>query len=168
MANTGGSRVLYPLCTSFIPLQGFWCNFSNDLRIVKRVKQLSFLLIVFLSAGWTTTVQAQTPAAAFEQIAGAISKGDAAAVATHFNTTVAVTLPGADQSYSAQQATFVLKDFFTKNAVKGYKVVHQGSSGATWYATGVYTAATGSFDSNIFIKKVGEKFLITQLRFEVE
>ena len=136
---------------------------------MKHVNHLSkYLLFLLLLTGLTTTVQAQTPDAVFEQIAGAISKGDAAAVATHFNTTVEVTLPGADQSYSAQQATFVLKEFFTKNAVKGYKVVHKGSSGATWYATGVYTAATGNFDSNIFVKKIGEKYLITQLRFEGE
>jgi uncharacterized membrane protein YvbJ len=141
----------------------------NDIRIMKHVNIISkYLLLLFILTSFGTTAQAQSPDAVFEQIAAAISKGDAAAVSTHFNTTVEVTLPGADQSYSAQQASFVLKDFFTKNAVQGYKVVHKGSSGATWYATGVYTAATGSFDSNIFVKKIGDKFLITQLRFEAE
>lgn len=135
---------------------------------MKHVKYYSALLLMLLMTSLGTVLKAQTPDAVFEQIAAATAKGDAAAVAAHFNTTVEVTLPGADQSYSAQQASFVLKDFFAKNAVKGYKVVHTGSSGATWYATGVYTAATGSFDSNIFVKKIGDKFLITQLRFEGE
>lgn len=136
---------------------------------MKHVNTFSkYLLLLILLTGFGGAAQAQSPDAVFEQISGAISKGDAAAVATHFNTTVEVTLPGADQAYSAQQASFVLKDFFAKNAVKSFKVVHKGSSGTTWYATGVYTASTGNFDSNIFVKKIGEKFLITQLRFEGE
>jgi hypothetical protein len=118
--------------------------------------------------GIATQTQAQSPDAVFEQVSAAIGKGDATALSTNFSTTVEVTAPGADQAYSAQQATFVLKEFFTKNAVKSYTVSHKGSSGSTWYATGVYTASTGVFDTNVFMKKVGDKFQITQIRFEAE
>ena len=134
---------------------------------MKHVKtHAQYLLIVLFLLGMGTGTKAQSPDAVFDQIAAAVSKGDAAALSAHFNATVEVTLPGADQSYSAQQATFVLKDFFAKNGVKSFKVVHKGSSGATWYATGMYTASTGVFDTNVFVKKIGDKYLITQLRFE--
>lgn len=126
---------------------------------------LAFALMVGVSA---TTVKAQSPDAVFDQIAAALGKGDATALSSHLSTSVEVTAPGADQTYSAQQATFVLKDFFTKNPVKGFSITHKGSSGATWYATGTYLSSTGSYDTNIFVKKTAEKYQITQIRFEAE
>jgi hypothetical protein len=136
---------------------------------MKHVSTLSkYLLLVLLYFGVAQQVQAQTPDAVFDQIAAAIGKGDATALSGHFSTTVEVTVPSADQAYSAQQASFVLKEFFAKNTVTSFSVKHKGSSGATWYANGVYASSGGVFDTNVFVKKVGDKYQITQIRFEAD
>ena len=96
------------------------------------------LLTIFLS-GMALQVQAQRPDGAFKAISAAIQAGDANALAQHFNNNVEVTLPDVDQSFSAQQATFVLKDFFAKHTVGKYTVNHKGTSGSTHYQTGTCT-----------------------------
>ncbi|HHG84738.1 MAG TPA: DUF4783 domain-containing protein, partial [Bacteroidetes bacterium] len=73
-----------------------------------------------------------------------------------------------DKNFSAQQASFVLKDFFTKHVVRSFQVMHKGNSGATHYVTGLCVTGKGEFDTNIFIKKVGDRYLVTQIRFEAD
>lgn len=126
------------------------------------------LLLLILLSGASLQAQAQTPDALFKKISAAIKSGNAQLLSTHFNSTVEVTLPDADKTYSAKQATFVLKDFFAKHSVQRFQVMHNGHSGATHYETGMLVTAKGEFDTNIFVKKIGDKFLITQIRFEAE
>lgn len=111
-------------------------------------------------------LQAQSPTSALKGIEKAIVAGDAEALGAYFNTSVDVTVPSSDKSYSSQQATFVIKEFFTNSGVKEFESMHEGQSGATYYSTGVLTTSKGEFDTNIFLKKIGEKYLITQIRFE--
>ena len=89
-------------------------------------------------------------------------------MAGFFNSTVEVTVPGEDNSFSDQQATFVMKEFFTKHPVKSIEVMHQGNSGSTYYATASTVTAKGNFDTNIFLKKIGDTFKVTAIRFEAE
>lgn len=136
---------------------------------MKRFIHISKLIaLVLLFTGTVSGLKAQTAKDVFTTVSGAIAKANDAAIAAYFNSSVEVTLPGSDQSYAAQQAQFVLKDFFAKNPPSGFKLLHDGESGGTWYATGTYSSAKGAYDTNIFVKKVGEKFLITQIRFELE
>lgn len=129
----------------------------------------ALLLLLVLMAFGTPKAQAQsTPDEAFSKIAAAIQGGNADALAAFLQSPVEITLPGADQSYSAQQATFVLKDFFAKNAPKSFQVIHKGNSGATNYATGTFVSSGGTYDTNIFLKNVGGVYKVTQLRFEAE
>lgn len=126
------------------------------------------LLFATLILAGSTKVQAQTPTTQFKAIAGAIKAGDADALAKYFNSSLEVTLPGVDKTFSAKQATFVLKDFFTTQGVKSFQMLHTGSSGATNYMTGLCVTGKGEYDSNIFLKKIGNDFLITQIRFEAD
>lgn len=142
----------------------------DEFSIMKNLKTYSaFLLLIVLLVFGNSKAQAQsTPDEAFGKIAAAIQAGNADALSAFLQTSVEITLPGADQSYSAQQATFVLKDFFAKNAPKSFQVIHKGNSGATNYATGTYKSGTGSYDTNIFLKNVDGVFKVSQLRFEAE
>ena len=60
------------------------------------------------------------------------------------------------------------KQFFAKHKIQSFRVAHKGNSGMTHYQTGFASTAKGKFDTNIFLKKVGEKFLITQIAFDPE
>lgn len=137
---------------------------------MKHLKNISAVLLLLLLVAFTSTkAQAQsTPDDAFAKIAAAIQSGNADALSAYLQTSVEITLPTADQSYSAQQATAVLTDFFRQNAPKSFSVIHKGNSGTTNYATGSYVSGTGTFDTNIFLKNVGGVYKISQLRFEAE
>ena len=124
------------------------------------------LLLAVLFTGFGLSASAQTAEATFGKIGAAISKGDTATLEGMFNSSVELTVPGSDKTYSAKQAGFVVKDFFAKHNVTGFKMKHKGNSGATQFATGTTSTAKGDFDTNIFLKKVGDGFKITQIFFE--
>ena len=126
------------------------------------------LLLAFSSIATGIDLKAQTPDEVFGKITTAIQSGNADALSALLQSPVEITLPGADQAYSAQQASFVLKEFFTKYPTKSFKVLHKGNSGPTQYGTGSYVSGAGTFDTNIFLKKVDNTFKVTQLRFEAE
>ena len=61
----------------------------------------------------------------------------------------------------------MVKDFFAKNPVKDYKVMHQGNSqDNSLYTIGDLTAATKSYRTYYLLRKNGDSYLIHQLRFE--
>jgi Domain of unknown function (DUF4783) len=137
---------------------------------MKTLKTLiAFLIALFFAIAGHKGVKAQsTPDETFAKIASAIRKGDAEGLTAFFQSPLEITLPGADEAYSSQQATFVLKDFFTKNAPKSFAVIHKGNSGTTDYATGSFVSSGGTYDTNIFLKKVDGTYKVTLLRFEAE
>jgi hypothetical protein len=130
---------------------------------------LAFLIALFFAVVSSQGLKAQsTPDEAFGKIAAAIQAGNAEALTGYMLSPVELTLPGADQAYSAQQATFVLKDFFAKYPPVSFSVIHKGNSGTTNYATGTYASKAGKFDTNIFLKNAGGVYKVSQLRFEAE
>ena len=77
-----------------------------------------------------------------------------------------ITVPGAGSSYSAQKAKYVLQGFFVRYPPIRFSLAHEGTTGATHYATGSYVSGGGTFDTNIFLKKVNDVYKVTELRFE--
>jgi hypothetical protein len=143
------------------------CYFRGIMKTLKTL--LAFLIALLFAVMSTQDLKAQsTPDEAFGKIAAAIQAGNADALTAFMLSPVELTVPGADQAYSAQQATFVLKDFFAKHPPVSFSVIHKGNSGATNYATGTYVSKTGKFDANIFLKNVGGTYKMNQLRFEAE
>jgi hypothetical protein len=150
--------------------QNVWHKMCNGLGIMKNTYSIftALLLTFFLALGGQSVQAQNTPDEVFAKLATAIQTGNAEAVSAYMQSPVELTLPGTDQAYSAQQATFVLKDFFAKNTPKSFAIVHKGNSGTTNYATGTLVTSGGTYDANIFIKKVDDAFKVTQLRFEAE
>lgn len=129
---------------------------------MKKLATLFLLLLTFQLSF------AQGATDVFKSVSTAIAAGNAQGVANFFNTSVEITLPGADQAYAATQGQVVLQDFFKNHAVKSFQPAHTGNSGGTHYQTGTLTTAAGVFDVNVFVKQIGEKYLVTQIRFEEE
>ncbi|MEZ5014005.1 MAG: DUF4783 domain-containing protein [Chitinophagales bacterium] len=105
-----------------------------------------------------------------DKIATAIQSGDSKALSAYFDNTVEVKILNKEGAYSKSQAEAVVKDFFTKNPPKSFKVLHQGPSGGNnaQYAIGSLQTDKGKFRTYVYMKKVGEKFLIQELNFENE
>jgi hypothetical protein len=101
-----------------------------------------------------------------DQILGAIKKGDAEKISQHFDNLVEITVQEESHAYSKSQAEMVLRDFFVKNNVRNFKMVHRGSSNDAEYCVGVLTTARGDFRTTLLIKYRSGKKLVQELRFE--
>jgi len=102
----------------------------------------------------------------FTEVINAIKSGNAAEVAKHFDNTVELTLPEKSSSFSKSQALLVLHDFFNENPVKNFQVIHQSEKAGSEYCIGTLATTNGSFRTTIYMKQVGGKQLIQELRFE--
>ncbi|MCF8256777.1 MAG: DUF4783 domain-containing protein [Flavobacteriales bacterium] len=103
-----------------------------------------------------------------ENIASAIRVGNHKELARHFDSKVDMAVLRKENSYSKAQAELIIKDFFEKNKVSAYQVIHRGRSrDGAQYVIGSLTTATGTYRTYVLTKGDGEKARIQQLRFEV-
>jgi hypothetical protein len=102
-------------------------------------------------------------------IVAAIASGDAKKLATYFNSTVDLTIPSGDGTYSKSQAEMIVRNFFTQYPPVSFKINQQGSSkeGAQ-FSIGTLVTKTAKFRTYFLLKKVNGTPLIHQLQFETE
>jgi len=117
-----------------------------------------------------TQLYAEPPmAGVLESVATAIRTGNSKELAKYFATTVEVTLPEKDGSFSKVQAEMVMKDFFTKNAPSSFSVNQQGTStGGSQFMIGSYKSGSKVFRTYLLFKPVNGQLFIQQIEFETE
>ena len=105
----------------------------------------------------------------FDNIAAEIRKGDAPALAAHFQGNVEISIKDVQNSYSKSQAEAVLKNFFSTHAPKTFTVVHQGQSpeGAKYFI-GTLSTSAGTYRTYVYAKQVNKDFAIQEMRFEAQ
>ena len=103
-----------------------------------------------------------------DDISTAIRSGDARQIASFFNTSVDLTIMSQEDVYSKAQAESLVRDFFSKNPVKSFTIVHKGSSkDGILFMVGNYVSANGkTFRTSIVMKSTQGKYLVQELRFE--
>lgn len=103
-----------------------------------------------------------------DDVAGAVKTGNASNVAKFFSANVDLKILDKEDVYSKAQAELILKDFFSKNAMKSFAIIHKGTSkNGDQFAIGTYETAAGKkFRSYFLFKKEGAVLTIQQLRFE--
>jgi hypothetical protein len=103
------------------------------------------------------------------QIASALSAGNATELANYFNTMVDLSIPGTEDTFGKTQATRILQDFFSKSPVKSYKTNKQGSStDGSQFAIGRMEAGNKVFRIYYLMKKSLDKYLIHQFQIQEE
>jgi len=102
-----------------------------------------------------------------EALIASMKSGSSSTVAKHFEQNIEMTLLSNSGTFSKAQAEGILRDFFNKNAVKGFEVNHQGTSpeGAKYYV-GSLATSTGTYNAYLFGKQSAGTFLIRELRIE--
>ena len=100
------------------------------------------------------------------EIISAFKSGNAYELSKYFDKTVEITLPQKSASYNKSQASNVLRDFFSENQVKDFKVIHQSQKEDSEFCIGTLITSSGSFRVTIFTKQSGQQKLIQELRFE--
>ena len=102
-----------------------------------------------------------------DNIANAIRSGNAKEVAKFFDTSVEITILDKESVYSKVQAEMVLRDFFSKNPVQSFEVVHRGNSGeGSSYGIGPLKSSNQSFRVYFYVKQKGTASTIQEMRFE--
>ena len=101
------------------------------------------------------------------QVNAALSAGSSAMLATYFETTVSITILDNENTYSKQQAEVIIRDFFTKHAVKSFSAIHEGASPeGSKFAVGKLVTNNGTFRTFVLVKQKGTAFVIQEIRFE--
>ncbi len=105
-----------------------------------------------------------------DDVSSAVKTGNASNVAKYFSANVDVKILEKEDVYSKAQAELILKDFFSKNPVKSFSVIHKGTSkNGDQFAIGTYENTSGKkFRSYFLFKKEGSNLTIQQLRFETQ
>lgn len=102
-----------------------------------------------------------------DNIANAIRSGNSKEVAKYFDSNVEITILDKEAVYSKVQAEMVLRDFFAKNPVQSFEVVHRGNSGeGSYYGIGPLKSANQSFRVYFYVKQKGSASTIQEMRFE--
>jgi uncharacterized protein DUF4783 len=104
-----------------------------------------------------------------DDIAAAIRSGNPKNISKFFIDNIDLKVIEQEDVYSKQQAEMILKDFFTKHAVKAYTVAHKSQPKAgSQYVIGTLETSNGKFRTYFLIKTAGAQTLIQQFRIETE
>lgn len=102
-----------------------------------------------------------------ENIVAAIKAGNSKALAQYFSTTIEITLPGKEGTFSKVQAEMIIKDFFTKYPPAAFEVNQKGSSsGGSQFIIGTYKSNNKLYKTYLLLKPIDKQLLIQQLQFE--
>ena len=102
-------------------------------------------------------------------IGTALKTGSAKELINYCNTTVEIKIDGESSNYGRSQAEVILRNFFNANPPKNFSYIHQGSSPeGLKYNIGKYTHDNGTYRVVMFIKKIGDNYLIDTLNFSEE
>jgi hypothetical protein len=129
-------------------------------------KLFSYILFSGLWIASFCALNAQAPQEIMKSIETAIKNKDVVQLSQFFNKDLEVNLLDDERVYAKNQAQLVIRDFFAKNPLTKFNMIHVGGSGDSWYGMGLYESSTGQFDTNVFIKKYGTVYLIDRIRFE--
>jgi len=110
-----------------------------------------------------------TAAGPFEDVVSAIKQGDVSSLSRYLDNTVEINISGKSNSYSKSQAEIILKDFFAKNQVKSFELIHQGEGGGgSRFGIGTMGTSSGSYRTSFFLQKKGGSMVLNELRFEIK
>jgi len=104
-----------------------------------------------------------------KSVQNAISTGNSQALSAFFFSTIELTIPEAQGSYSKAQAELLMKNFFNKYPATSFTIINEGQSGGekSRFAIGTYTSTKGnSFRVYYLIKDISGKNQLTILKFE--
>lgn len=100
------------------------------------------------------------------QVRDAFRSASSKEVAKLLNETVDMNIQGNIKNYSKSQAEIILRDFFKKNPPTSFVIIHHGASQTGLpYAIGEYKSNSDTYRVWVRIKKFGNDFVITEIRF---
>ena len=126
----------------------------------KKLILISVILIFVLPFGLAQNSEVPT------EITQALDKGDAGKLSVQFNANVELVIGKINDVLSKQQASGIISDFFKKNKVTSFVVLHNGKKESSGFTIGTLKTNNGDYRVYILTRKTGGQTLIQQLRIE--
>ena len=120
--------------------------------------RLLFVCLSFFLLSFDMEQQLTVP----EEIYSAIKAGNSKVLAKYFNANVELVIDNKNDVFSKQQASGIIADFFRKNKVSDFQLLHKGTKDAASFAIGTLKTASGNFRVYVLTRKNE----IQQLRIE--
>ncbi|HPT14625.1 MAG TPA: DUF4783 domain-containing protein [Bacteroidales bacterium] len=134
---------------------------------MKKIISILFVLVMAIPASKTNA--SEMPAGILESVATAIRNGNSKELAKYFSSSVEISLPEKEGTFSKAQAEMVMKDFFTKNPPVSFAVNQQGSSsGGSQFMIGSYKSGSKVFRTYVLFKPVSGQLFIQQIEIETD
>ncbi|MDP4238789.1 MAG: DUF4783 domain-containing protein [Bacteroidota bacterium] len=96
------------------------------------------------------------------EIITALNNGNAGQLSNYFNSSVELFIENKNDVFRKPQAAEIIADFFRKNHVNSFQLLHKGNKDAASFAIGTLKTATGNFRLYVLTRKNE----IQQLRIE--
>ncbi len=125
------------------------------------MKTIKLLLLSFCLICAIPMINAQSSEVPSE-IISALGSGNASQLSGYLNDNVELVIDNKNDIFSKQQATGIIVDFFRKNKVSAFQLLHKGNKDAASFAIGTLKTATGTFRVYVLTRKNE----IQQLRIE--
>jgi hypothetical protein len=113
-----------------------------------------------------SALQQQSPDKAVQN---AISSGNCRTLSSFFFSSIELSLPETQGTFSKTQAELLMKNFFSKHPPAGLTIINEGQSGGekSRFAIGTYTTTSGSsFRMYYLMKEISGTNQLTILKFE--
>jgi ketosteroid isomerase-like protein len=101
-----------------------------------------------------------------DKILNALTNGDVAALSECFNDNVELVVGSTSDVFSKQQATGIVTDFFRKNKVQTFEILHKGNKDSSAFAIGTMKAGNATYRVYVLTRTRSGQQLIQQLRIE--
>jgi hypothetical protein len=135
------------------------------------MKRVNIILLIFLLVlfHFQTSAENISQDEIHKLISSAISNANANELSKYFNSMVDINITGVEDSYSKNQATRILQDFFLKYPVKSYQISKDGvSNDGSKFSIGKLEAGNKTFRVFYLLKKVSGSYLIHQFQIQNE
>ncbi len=129
---------------------------------MKKVILSCFSLFLLLGSLSGISAQSHIP----EEVIDALGRGNATVISSYLNDNVELFVDNKNDIYSKQQASKIIADFFNKNQVTGFNLIHKGDKEASCFVIGTLKTSNKNFRVYILTRKNGNKDVIQQLRIE--
>lgn len=125
------------------------------------MKTIKLLLLSFCLICTVPMINAQSSEVPSE-IISSLGSGNASQLSGYLNDNVELVIDNKNDIFSKQQATGIIADFFRKNKVSAFQLLHKGNKDAASFAIGTLKTNTGTFRVYVLTRKNE----IQQLRIE--
>ncbi|MDD4992766.1 MAG: DUF4783 domain-containing protein [Paludibacter sp.] len=125
------------------------------------MKTIKFLVLSLCLICAVPLIHAQS-AEVSSDIISAIGSGNAGQLSEYLNDNVELVIDNKNDVFSKQQATGIIADFFRKNKVSSFQLLHKGNKDAASFAIGMLKTASGTYRVYVLTRKNE----IQQLRIE--